>query len=53
MAGSVAVVRALLGGLAALGEVILVALAVPIAILAVGAPVVLAVRLALEVAGAL
>ena len=42
--------RALLSGLATLGGSILVALAVPIAILAVGTPVVLAVRLALEVA---
>jgi len=45
--------RKLLSGLATVGEAILVALAVPIAILAVGAPLALVVRLALEVAGAL
>jgi hypothetical protein len=37
-------------GLVTLGEAILVALAVPIAILAVGLPVVLVVRLAVEAA---
>jgi hypothetical protein len=37
-------------GLVTLGEAILVALAVPIAILAVGLPIVLVVRLALEAA---
>ena len=41
--------RALLDGLATLGGSILLALAVPIAILAVGTPVVLVVRLALDV----
>jgi len=40
--------QTLLSGLVTLGEAILVALAVPIAILAVGLPVVLVVRLALE-----
>jgi hypothetical protein len=45
--------RTLLGGLATLGEAILVALAVPVVILAVGTPVVLLVRLVLEVARAL
>jgi hypothetical protein len=45
--------RTFLGGLATLGEAILLALAVPTAILAVGIPVVLVVRLALEVARAL
>ena len=45
--------QALLGGLATLGESILVGLAVPVAILAVGTPVVLVVRLALDVAQAL
>jgi hypothetical protein len=42
--------QTLLSGLVTLGEAILVALAVPIAILAVGLPVVLVVRLALEAA---
>jgi hypothetical protein len=37
-------------GLVTLGEAILVALAVPIAILAVGLPIVLVVRLAVEAA---
>jgi hypothetical protein len=50
VAGSVAAVRAFLGHVAALGEVILVGLAVPVAILAAGIPVALAVGLALEVA---
>ena len=45
--------RTFLGGLATLGEAILVALAVPIVILAAGTPVVLLVRLVLEVARAL
>lgn len=45
--------RALLRGLATLGEAILVALAVPVVILVVGAPVVLVVRLVLEFARAL
>jgi hypothetical protein len=45
--------RTLLGGLATLGEAILVALAVPVVVLAVGTPVVLLVRLVLEVARAL
>jgi hypothetical protein len=39
-----------LSGLVTLGEAILVALAVPIAILAVGLPIVLVVRLAVEAA---
>ena len=39
-----------LSGLLTLGEAVLLALAVPIAILAVGLPVVLVVRLALEAA---
>lgn len=43
----------LLSGLAALGEVILIALAVPVAILVVGTPIVLVVRLLLDVARAL
>ncbi len=42
--------QTLLSGLVTLGEAILVALAVPIAILAVGLPIVLVVRLALEAA---
>ena len=42
--------QTLLSGLVTLGEAILVALAVPIAILAVGLPVVLVVSLALEAA---
>jgi hypothetical protein len=42
-----------LNGLAVLGEVTLVALAVPIAILVIGAPIVLVVRLLLEVVLAL
>jgi hypothetical protein len=45
--------RAILSGLTTLGEAILVALAVPIAILVVGTPLALIVRLALEVARAL
>jgi hypothetical protein len=45
--------RTLLRGLATLGEAIVVALALPIVILAVGTPVVLVVRLVLEVARAL
>jgi hypothetical protein len=45
--------RTILGGLLTLGEAMLVALAVPIAILAVGTPVALAVRLALEAIRAL
>jgi hypothetical protein len=45
--------RAFLDGLATLGEAILVALAIPAVILAVGTPVVLLVRLVLEVARAL
>jgi hypothetical protein len=43
----------LLSSLAALGEVILIALAVPVAILVVGTPIVLVVRLMLDVARAL
>lgn len=43
-------VRTFLGGLATLGEVALVALAVPVVILLVGTPIVLAARLVLEVA---
>ena len=39
-----------LSGLVTLGEAILVALAVPIAILAVGLPIVLVARLAVEAA---
>ena len=42
--------RALLSGLLTLGEAVLLALAVPIAILAVGLPIVLVVRLAVEAA---
>jgi hypothetical protein len=42
--------RTLLSGVATLGESILVALAVPIVVLAAGTPVVLIVRLALDVA---
>ena len=42
--------QTLLSGLVTLGEAILVALAVPIAILAVGLPIVLVVRLAVEAA---
>jgi hypothetical protein len=45
--------RTLLGGLATLGEALVLALAVPIAILAVGTPIVLIVRLMLEAARAL
>jgi len=45
--------KTILTGLATLGESILVALAIPIAILAVGTPIVLLVRLALEAARAL
>jgi hypothetical protein len=45
--------RTILGGLLTLGEAMLLALAVPIAILAVGTPVALAVRLALEAIRAL
>ncbi len=48
MAGSVAAVRAFLGHVATLGEVVLTGLAVPVAILAVGAPVALVVSLAVE-----
>jgi hypothetical protein len=50
VAGSVAAVRAFLGHAATLGEVVLLGLAVPVAILAGGIPVALAVSLALEVA---
>ena len=50
MAGSVAAVRAFLGHVATLGQVILLGLAVPVAILAAGIPVALAVSLAIEVA---
>lgn len=42
--------RTIVSGLATLGEAILVALAVPIVVLVVGTPVVLVVRLVLEVA---
>ena len=42
--------QTLLSGLVTLGEAILVALAVPVAILAVGLPIVLVVRLAVEAA---
>ena len=45
--------RMFLSRLVTVGEAILVALAVPIAILAVGAPIVLVVSLVLEVARAL
>lgn len=48
MAGSVAAVRAFLGHLATLGEVVLIGLAVPVAILAVGAPAALVASLAVE-----
>jgi hypothetical protein len=44
-------VRALLGQVATLGEVVLIGLAVPVAILAVGAPVALVVGLAVEAIG--
>ncbi len=50
MAGSVAAVRAFLGHAATLGEVVLIGLAVPVAILAAGIPVALVVSLAVEVA---
>jgi len=50
VAGSVAAVRAFLGHAATLGEVIVLGLAVPVAILAAGIPVALAVSLAIEVA---
>ena len=42
--------RGLLSGLLTLGEAVLLALAAPIAILAVGLPIVLVARLALEAA---
>jgi hypothetical protein len=42
--------RTFFSGLATLGEAMMLALAVPIAILAVGTPLVLVVRLALEIA---
>jgi len=45
--------RSILRGLATLGEAILVALAVPLVILGLGAPLALLVRLALEAARAL
>jgi len=45
--------QTLLSGLATLGEAMLVALAIPFAILAAGTPLALAVRLALEIARAL
>jgi len=45
--------RTFLGGLATTGEVILVALAVPMVILALGLPVVLVARILLEVVRAL
>ena len=48
MAGSVAAVRAFLGHVATLGEVVLIGLAVPVAILAVGAPVALVISLAVK-----
>jgi hypothetical protein len=48
VAGSVAAVRAFLGHVATLGEVVLTGLAVPVAILAVGAPVALVVSLVVE-----
>ena len=48
MAGSVAAVRAFLGHVATLGEVVLIGLAVPVAILAVGAPVAVVVSLVVE-----
>jgi hypothetical protein len=51
VAGSVAAARALLGQVATLGEVVLIGLAVPVAILAVGAPVALVVGLAVEAIG--
>ena len=53
MARTVAGVQAFLGVLTTLGEMMLVALAVPIAILVVGTPIALAVRLLLEIASAL
>lgn len=53
MAGSVDAMRTLLSGLATLVGATMLALAVPVAILAVGTPVVLVVRLVLEVARAL
>jgi hypothetical protein len=45
--------RTVLGGLATLGEAILVALAVPVVILAIGTPIALVVSLLLEAARAL
>ena len=48
MAGSVAAVRAFLGHVATLGEVVLIGLAVPVAILAAGAPVTLVISLAVK-----
>jgi hypothetical protein len=48
VAGSVAAVRAFLGHVATLGEAVLIGLAVPVAILAVGAPVALVVSLVVE-----
>jgi len=44
--------RTLLTGLATLGEAMLLALLIPLAILAMGTPIVLVVRLALEAARA-
>jgi hypothetical protein len=48
VAGSVAAVRAFLGHVATLGEAVLIGLAVPVAVLAVGAPVALVVSLVVE-----
>jgi hypothetical protein len=45
--------RTLLSGLATLGEALLVALALPIVILAVGTPLALVVRFVLEITRAL
>ena len=45
--------RTLLGHLATFGEIVLIALAVPVVILVLGTPVVLVVRLALELGRAL
>jgi len=50
VAGPVDVMRTLLGGLATLLGAMMLALAVPVAILAVGTPLALLVRLVVEVA---
>lgn len=53
MAGTVITMQTFFRHLLTLSEVVLVALAVPIAILVVGAPIALAVRLLLEAVQAL